>query len=51
MLSHRIKGGVDMKKQYEIPEMEMFQYERENIITTSPDGWDPDEDATEIIGL
>ena len=51
MRSHRIKGGIDMKERYETPKMEMFQHERESIVTTSLEGWNPDQDSTEIIGL
>ena len=47
MLFHQIKGGADMRKEYDAPMMEMIQYEMADIITTS--GYDPDEDSTEIV--
>ncbi len=38
-----------MKMEYTIPEMKIMQLEQEDIVTTSGDGWNPDDDSTEII--
>ena len=45
-LSHRIKGGVNMKMKYETPIMELIKFEIEDIVVTS---YNPEEDSTEII--
>ena len=47
MLYHRIKGGLDMKIQYETPMMEMIQFEVRDVITVS--GYNPEDDSTGII--
>lgn len=40
-----------MKKEYMIPLMEVILFELKSVLTASGEGWDPEEDSTEIIGV
>ena len=40
-----------MKKEYTTPEMDIVQFEAEDIITTSGDGFQLSDDELEILGI